>query len=120
MGTAHDQRIVVPDASVVLKWIDRLPGEKDREHADALLDSWLNGRAERGVRDGRRNILPQGRPAGRGRPAPGFHPGLRFGMRTDSEVTADRYSRIVVQLKKDGSPIPINDVWIAAPAIHGS
>ena len=32
------------------------------------------------------------------------------------EVTADRYSRIVIQLKKDGSPIPINDVWIAACA----
>jgi len=37
------------------------------------------------------------------------------------EVTADRYSRIVVQLKKDGSPIPINDVWIAAQAMeHGA
>jgi len=33
------------------------------------------------------------------------------------EVTADRYSRIVMQLKKDGSPIPINDVWIAAMAL---
>ena len=37
------------------------------------------------------------------------------------EVTADRYSRIVLQLKKDGSPIPINDVWIAAQAMeHGA
>ncbi len=37
------------------------------------------------------------------------------------EVTADRYSRIVVQIKKDGSPIPINDVWIAAQAMeHGA
>ena len=45
-GTAHGERIVVPDASVILKWIDRLPGEKDREHADALLDAWLNGRLE--------------------------------------------------------------------------
>lgn len=37
------------------------------------------------------------------------------------EVTADRYSRIVMQLKKDGSPIPINDVWIAAQAMeHGA
>jgi tRNA(fMet)-specific endonuclease VapC len=36
-------------------------------------------------------------------------------------VTADRYSRIVMQLKKDGSPIPINDVWIAAQAMeHGA
>jgi tRNA(fMet)-specific endonuclease VapC len=34
------------------------------------------------------------------------------------EVTADRYSRIVMQLKKDGSPIPINDVWIAAQAME--
>ena len=37
------------------------------------------------------------------------------------EVTADRYSRIVIQLKKDGNPIPINDVWIAAQAMeHGA
>lgn len=37
------------------------------------------------------------------------------------EITADRYSRIVMQLKKDGSPIPINDVWIAAQAMeHGA
>lgn len=37
------------------------------------------------------------------------------------EVTADRYSRIAMQLKKDGSPIPINDVWIAAQAMeHGA
>ena len=37
------------------------------------------------------------------------------------EVTADRYSRIVMQLKKDGRPIPINDVWIAAQAMeHGA
>ena len=36
-------------------------------------------------------------------------------------VTADRYSRIVMQLKKDGCPIPINDVWIAAQAMeHGA
>jgi len=37
------------------------------------------------------------------------------------EVTADRYSRIVMQLKKGGSPIPINDVWIAAQTMeHGA
>jgi len=37
------------------------------------------------------------------------------------EISADRYSRIVMQLKKDGSPIPINDVWIAAQAMeHGA
>ena len=44
--TAPDGRIVVPDASVVLKWVDRLPGEKDRERADALLDAWLSGRLD--------------------------------------------------------------------------
>lgn len=37
------------------------------------------------------------------------------------EVTADRYSRVALQLKKDGSPIPINDIWIAAQAMeHGA
>ena len=37
------------------------------------------------------------------------------------EVTADRYSRIVMQLKKDGTLIPVNDVWIAAQAMeHGA
>ncbi len=45
-GKARDARLVVPDASVILKWVDRIPGEKDRERADALLDAWLDGRLE--------------------------------------------------------------------------
>jgi tRNA(fMet)-specific endonuclease VapC len=37
------------------------------------------------------------------------------------EVTADRYSRIVLQLTRDGKPIPINDIWLAAQAMeHGA
>jgi predicted nucleic acid-binding protein len=28
--------------------------------------------------------------------------------------TAEQYARLIVQLKRAGSPIPINDVWIAA------
>lgn len=38
------ERIVVPDASVILKWVDRLPGEGDRDRADSLLDAWLDGK----------------------------------------------------------------------------
>jgi hypothetical protein len=45
-GKARDARVVVPDASVILKWVDRISGEKDRERADALLDAWLDGRLE--------------------------------------------------------------------------
>ncbi len=38
-----------------------------------------------------------------------------------AEVTADRYSRIVLQLKKEGKPVPTNDIWIAAQAMeHGA
>lgn len=40
------ERIVVPDASVILKWVDRLPGEGDRDRADSLLDAWLDGKLE--------------------------------------------------------------------------
>lgn len=37
------------------------------------------------------------------------------------EVTADRYSRIAMDLKHRGRPIPTNDIWIAAQAIeHGA
>lgn len=37
------------------------------------------------------------------------------------QVTADRYSRIVLQLKRAGRPIPANDIWIAAQALeHGA
>lgn len=37
------------------------------------------------------------------------------------ETTADRYSRISVQLKRQGTPIPTNDIWIAAHAMeHGA
>lgn len=36
------------------------------------------------------------------------------------DVTAERYALIVAYLKKNGSPIPANDIWIAAVAMqHG-
>ena len=35
------------------------------------------------------------------------------------KITADRYSRIAAQLKRQGTPIPANDIWIAAQA-HGA
>lgn len=45
---------------------------------------------------------------------------LRFLDRARVEVlacdgeTADRYAQLRLQLKKQGTPIPLNDVWIAA------
>ena len=35
-----------------------------------------------------------------------------------TDITADRYSRIAVQLKKQGTPIPSNDIWIAAQTME--
>lgn len=38
-----------------------------------------------------------------------------------AEVTADRYSRIALELRRQGTPIPSNDMWIAAQAMeHGA
>lgn len=34
------------------------------------------------------------------------------------EVTADRYSRIASGLRKQGRPIPTNDIWIAATSME--
>ena len=34
------------------------------------------------------------------------------------EITSDRYSRIALQLKKQGTPIPTNDIWIAAQTME--
>ncbi len=39
-------RIVVPDASVILKWGFRSPGEGDRDKAGGILDAWLDGKLE--------------------------------------------------------------------------
>ena len=37
------------------------------------------------------------------------------------KITSDRYSRIAAQLKQQGTPIPSNDIWIAAQSIeHGA
>ena len=37
------------------------------------------------------------------------------------KVTSDRYSRIAAQLKIEGTPIPTNDIWIAAQTMeHGA
>ena len=44
--TTQGAGVVVPDASVILKWVDRLSGEKDRERADALMEAWMGGRLE--------------------------------------------------------------------------
>ena len=36
-------------------------------------------------------------------------------------IASDRYSRIAAQLKRHGSPIPTNDIWIAAQTMeHGA
>ncbi|MEK6779767.1 MAG: type II toxin-antitoxin system VapC family toxin [Candidatus Deferrimicrobiota bacterium] len=38
-----------------------------------------------------------------------------------AEVTSDRYARIMLQLRRQGTPIPSNDMWIAAQAMeHGA
>ena len=38
----------------------------------------------------------------------------------NGELTSDRYSRIAAQLKRQGTPIPTNDIWIAAQTMeHG-
>ncbi|MGW8185657.1 MAG: PIN domain-containing protein [Desulfobacterales bacterium] len=34
------------------------------------------------------------------------------------KITADRYSRIAAQLKRQGTPIPTNDIWIAAQTME--
>jgi len=34
------------------------------------------------------------------------------------EITAEFYSAILNQLKKQGTPIPTNDIWIAATALQ--
>lgn len=37
------------------------------------------------------------------------------------KTTSDRYSRIAAQLKREGNPIPTNDIWIAAQTMeHGA
>ena len=35
-----------------------------------------------------------------------------------SQTTADRFGRIATQLKRAGTPIPTNDIWIAAQAME--
>ena len=37
---------------------------------------------------------------------------------TIGELTSDRYSRIATQLKQQGTPIPSNDIWIAAQTME--
>lgn len=37
------------------------------------------------------------------------------------EISADRYARIAEQLKRQGTPIPTNDIWVAAQTMeHGA
>lgn len=67
----------------------------------------------------------------------GFRNGTRFDQNMDDlnrflaheavslvqigQITSDRYSRITAQLKRQGTPIPTNDIWIAAQTMeHGA
>jgi tRNA(fMet)-specific endonuclease VapC len=67
----------------------------------------------------------------------GFRNGMRFKENMDDlnrflnheavelvqigKITSDRYSRIAAQLKQQGTPIPTNDIWIAAQTMeHGA
>jgi tRNA(fMet)-specific endonuclease VapC len=67
----------------------------------------------------------------------GFRNGTRFGENMSElnrflehgavklveigETTSDRYSRIAALLKRNGTPIPSNDIWVAAQAMeHGA
>ncbi len=34
------------------------------------------------------------------------------------KITSDRYSRIALQLKQQGTPIPTNDIWVAAQTME--
>ncbi len=44
----------------------------------------------------------------------------RVTIYTVDENTAEHYSSILKQLKKNGKPVPTNDIWIAASAFqHG-
>jgi len=37
------------------------------------------------------------------------------------KITSDRYSRIAAQLMRQGTPIPTNDIWVAAQTMeHGA
>lgn len=49
-----------------------------------------------------------------------FRSSPRFLLFDLDETTAERYAAIVGQLRRAGTPIPTNDVWIAASALqHG-
>ncbi len=67
----------------------------------------------------------------------GFRNGTRFDKNMDDlnkflehevvdlvqigKITSDRYSRIAAQLRRQGTPIPTNDIWIAAQTMeHGA
>lgn len=44
------------------------------------------------------------------------HPAVR--LHDVGRVTADRFGRIAAALRKAGTPIPTNDIWIAAQAME--
>ena len=67
----------------------------------------------------------------------GFRSGARFKKNLDElnsflendaveivsigKISADRYSRIATHLRRQGTPIPTNDIWIAAQTMeHGA
>ena len=40
------------------------------------------------------------------------------GISSIAEITSDRYSRIAAQLKRNGTPLPTNDIWLAAQTME--
>lgn len=45
----------------------------------------------------------------------------RAAVLTIDEETSERYARIFIRLRSSGTPVPTNDIWIAASAMqHGT
>lgn len=45
----------------------------------------------------------------------------RVEMVQTGQITSDRYSRIASQLRTQGTPVPTNDIWVAAQTMeHGA
>jgi len=40
------------------------------------------------------------------------------GLAQIGKITSDRYSRLAALLKQQGTPIPTNDIWIAAQTME--
>lgn len=107
------KRLLDTNAYVALKRGNAIVANLVRESEELVLSMVVVGELLFGFRNGTRYDR-------NAKELDAFLASDRVGVLPVTRTTADRFGRIAAALRKAGTPIPSNDIWIAAHAFESS